>query len=702
MATSNSSHNWPPTGSGSPSWKDAVATFASLPPGGSVGEVRLTVDTRNLYEWNGSAWILILAAGSTITGPGSSTDNAVARWDGTTGLVIQNSLVTIGDTGNIAGVVDFTATGTTTLAVALTGVALLTSGVVSASVTTATELSYVSGVTSAIQTQLNGKQASGSYITALTGDVTATGPGSVAATIANLAVTNAKIANATIDLTTKVTGILPTANGGTGQNSTATFPTSGVVVTEAASEVLTNKTISGASNTITNISLTTGVTGTLPVANGGTGVTSSTGSGSNVLNTSPTLVTPLLGTPTSGVMTNVTGLPLTSGVTGILPVGNGGTGTGTTFTDGSVIFAAASGIHSQDNANFFWDRTNIRLGLGIATPVGTLNINAAPTAAATSAVLNITNGTTFSGGAAAGQFFGINAPSGNTANLMTLCTNGTIVYEARSTGSFAFNPNTAGSSTASAIISSSLVSFFPGIVGSGSIKVSIAPSSVQHSSGIATLLNMAIVDATTSTAGYTGILINKTGSGTGSGAKFLIDLQVAAASKLTVTSTGLVGIGNNAPAASSVLDLTSTTGALLHPRMTTTQRDALTAVDGMMLYNSTTTQVEARQNGAWVGFTTGTATLAATTTVNIASNVTLTDKAVHFVSTAAARSLTLPAPATTRFIVIKDSTGSCATNNITLLRAASEKIETVAASFVLDTDLGSWTIVSDGTDYFII
>jgi hypothetical protein len=52
-----------------------------------------------------------------------------------------------------------------------------------------------------------------SAITALTGDVTATGPGSVAATIANLAVTGAKIANSTIDLSTKLTAaLLPQAN----------------------------------------------------------------------------------------------------------------------------------------------------------------------------------------------------------------------------------------------------------------------------------------------------------------------------------------------------------------------------------------------------------------------------------------------------------------------------------------------------------
>lgn len=56
-----------------------------------------------------------------------------------------------------------------------------------------TELSYIKGVTSALQTQLNGKQATGNYITALTGDVTASGPGSVASTIANNAVTYAKM-----------------------------------------------------------------------------------------------------------------------------------------------------------------------------------------------------------------------------------------------------------------------------------------------------------------------------------------------------------------------------------------------------------------------------------------------------------------------------------------------------------------------------
>jgi len=61
-----------------------------------------------------------------------------------------------------------------------------------------------------------------------------------------------------------------------------TYPSDRAVTTDGT-ETLTNKTINGSNNTITNISLTSAVTGTLPVANGGTGVTASSGANSVVL-----------------------------------------------------------------------------------------------------------------------------------------------------------------------------------------------------------------------------------------------------------------------------------------------------------------------------------------------------------------------------------------------------------------------------------
>lgn len=53
---------------------------------------------------------LLVDLGSGVTGPGSSTDNAIVRFDGTTGATVQNSVVIIGDTGNVTGVGSIDAT----------------------------------------------------------------------------------------------------------------------------------------------------------------------------------------------------------------------------------------------------------------------------------------------------------------------------------------------------------------------------------------------------------------------------------------------------------------------------------------------------------------------------------------------------------------------------------------------------------------
>jgi hypothetical protein len=401
-----------------PSYVDDVLEFANLaafPVTGETGKLYVALDTNKVYRWSGSTYVFITSgavdsvAGKTGVVTLAKADVGLGNVDNTadsakpvstaqqTALDLKANIASPVFTGNVTGL--GVATGTSFNSI---------TGLSSTTPVVAGTAAVGTGVTAArgdhvhpAQTSVTGNAGTATTLqTARTiGGVSFNGSANI-----NLPGVNTAGNQNTTGTAANVTGTVAVANGGTGQTSytngqllignttgnTLTKATltagTGITVTNGAGAVTiaaTNNgtvtsvggtgtvngitltgTVTSSGNltlggTLSNVSLTTQVTGTLPVANGGTGITSfgagvaaflgtptsanlaaavtnETGSGALVFATSPTLVTPALGTPSSATLTNATGLPIVAGTTGTLSVARGGTGA-TTLTANNVI-----------------------------------------------------------------------------------------------------------------------------------------------------------------------------------------------------------------------------------------------------------------------------------------------------------------------------------------------------------------------------
>jgi hypothetical protein len=180
--------------------------------------------------------------------------------------------------------------------------------------------------------------------------------------------------------------LLPAQTGDNGD----VLKTNGTIASWGAAPIGTVTSVTGTSPiTVATGTTTPAITlGTVPVANGGTGATTTTAALANLL---PTLVSGAVltnngtvaswGAAPTGTVTSVTGTsPITvaTGTTtpaitlGTVPVANGGTGA-TTLTQGQVLFGTGTTAISN-SSSLFWDNVNLRLGIGTSSPAYPLHI----------------------------------------------------------------------------------------------------------------------------------------------------------------------------------------------------------------------------------------------------------------------------------------------------------------------------------------
>lgn len=345
-----------------------------------------------------------------VVGPVSSTDNAVARWDGTGGNTLQNSTVIIADTtGNISGVqkvtvgvagsatgsieIKGTTSGTVTLKTAdAAGTYTLTlptndgdanqvlttdgAGVLTWTTNGVGTVTDVSVVTA---NGVSGSVATSTTTPAITLTLGAITPSSVNGNIITTGTGTLTLGAGSTLATSATNSITLTSTGATN----VTLPTTGTLATLAGTETLTNKTLTSPKlNEAVAVTATATQVNYLAAATGTTGTTST----NVVFSTSPTLVTPVLGVATVTTVNKVTITAPASSATLTIADGKTFTASNTltfTGTDTSSVAFGGGGTVAYTNVTTLsslvsvgtittgtWDATTVAVtagGTGIET-----------------------------------------------------------------------------------------------------------------------------------------------------------------------------------------------------------------------------------------------------------------------------------------------------------------------------------------------
>jgi len=306
----------------------------------------LTSGTSILYG-NGSGGFNNVAIGSGISFSGGTLSAT-----GTGGTVTNVAALTLGTTGtDLSSTV---ATSTTT--------PVITLNVPTASAANRGALSAADWAT------FNSKQAAGTYVNSVGGTAPVVSSGGTAPVIslaANYGDTQNPYASKTANF------VLAAPNGGSGNPTfraivAADIPTLNQNTTGNAATVTTNANLTGA---VTSVGNATSL-GLFTSAQLATALTDETGTGANVFATSPTLVTPALGTPSSGIVTNLTGTASIN-INGTVGSTTAAAGSFTTLTSAGIAVTGA--ISATTGANFATTSGNV--GVGTASPGAKLEVN---------------------------------------------------------------------------------------------------------------------------------------------------------------------------------------------------------------------------------------------------------------------------------------------------------------------------------------